>query len=75
MPRHREAPAEEHCPVAWNKIKELLGGGLHYENRVDEYRETWYGDAFIVNFGTAEKASEDYEEYPPNLKVRHSTCD
>ena len=69
MPRHREAPPEEFCPLAWNKIKELCGGGLKYESRVDEERETWYGDAFIVNFGTAEKAKGDYEEFPPNEKV------
>ena len=74
MPRHRESPPEEFCPeefcpLAWNKIKELCGGGLKYEDRVDALRETWQGDAFIVNFGTAEKATDDYQEFPPNEKV------
>ena len=69
MPRHREVPAETFCPEAWAKIKEICGGGLMVEDRVDEDRETFYGDGFIVNWGTAEKAGGKYEEYPPNEKV------
>ena len=76
MPRHREVSAEKFCPEAWAKIKEICGGGLVVEDRVDPERETWYGDGFIVNWGTKEKSAGQYEEYPPNEKVgRHSMSD
>ena len=69
LPRHREVPAEEFCPLAYAKMVELCGGGINVEtDRVDEQRETWYGDAFIVNLGTKEKASPEYVEVPPNEK-------
>ena len=69
LPRHREVPASEFCPEAWAKMVEISGGGIKVEpERVDESRETWYGDAFIVNLGTAEKASPDYVEIEPQNK-------
>ena len=61
--RHKEVPASEFFPEAWAKMLEISGGGIKVEpEQVDDTRETWYGDAFIVNLGTAEKASPDYEE-------------
>ena len=69
LPRHREVPAAEFCPEAWEKMVEICGGGMSVEkDRIDEGRETWYGDAFIVNLGTAEKANPDYKEVEPNMK-------
>ena len=48
LPRHREIPAGELCPEAWAKAVELCGG----EEMVHPYHERYYGDAFIVNFGS-----------------------
>lgn len=50
LPRHREVPEEEFCPDAWNKITDC--GGLE---RIDPVRERYYGDAFIINFGSEDK--------------------
>jgi hypothetical protein len=64
LPRHREEKAEEVCPEAWEKMCELVGG----EEMVDPVRERYYGDQFIVNFGTEElarsKAKVDYHALP-----------
>lgn len=54
LPRHREVPAERFAPEAWDKIVEICGG----EDRIDPVRERYYGDAFIINFGSSEKASQ-----------------
>ena len=57
LPRHREIPAAEFCPEAWAKAVELCGG----DEMVHPYRERFYGDAFIVNFGSegTEKIGKD----------------
>ncbi|KAF4967388.1 hypothetical protein FSARC_5046 [Fusarium sarcochroum] len=55
LPRHREVLAEEFAPDAWNKIIEICGG----EDRIDPVRERYYGDAFIINFGTADKVEKE----------------
>jgi len=69
LPRHREVPAQEFCPEAWAKIVEMCGGGINVEpDRIDEERETWYGDAFIVNMGTEAKSKPDYQEPHPSQK-------
>lgn len=64
LPRHREEKAEEVCPEAWEKMCELVGG----EEMVDPVRERYYGDQFIINFGTEElarsKAKVDYHALP-----------
>ena len=48
LPRHREVPASEFCPDAWNKMVEIVGG----EDKIDPVRERYYGDQFIINFGS-----------------------
>lgn len=64
LPRHREVPAEEFAPEAWNKIIDICGG----EDRIDPIRERYYGDAFIINFGSEAKAA-DTREFNPNDSV------
>lgn len=72
LPRHREVPAEEFAPEAWNKTIEICGG----ENRIDPIRERYYGDAFIVNFGTDEWANKKEAPLEPqNLKGWHTDDD
>ena len=72
LPRHREVPAEEFCPEAWNKIVEIAGG----EHMVDPIRERYYGDAFIINFGSEEKAKIEGEPFTPNQRSGwHTDCD
>jgi hypothetical protein len=68
LPRHREVPAAEFCSEAWQKIVEVCGGGIRTEDRIDASRETWYGDAFIVNLGTDEKAKADYQSPHPSQR-------
>lgn len=60
LPRHREVPAEQFTPEAWDKIVEICGGG----DRIDPVRERYYGDAFIINFGSSEKASQINDSAP-----------
>ena len=67
LPRHREVPAEEFAPEAWNKIIEVVGG----EDRIDPIRERYYGDAFIINFGTEEKAKQKVDSPPSEKKGWH----
>ena len=55
LPRHREVPAEEFAPDAWNKTVEICGGA----DRIDPVRERYYGDAFIINFGSQELAAQE----------------
>lgn len=54
LTRHREVRMEEFCPKAWGKIIDIVGG----EDRLDPVRERYAGDAFIINFGTEERAKE-----------------
>lgn len=61
LPRHREVPAEEFCPDAWNKIAEIAGG----LDRIDPVRERYYGDAFIVNFGSEDKTHLVEDKFRP----------
>ncbi|KAL4882334.1 hypothetical protein BJY04DRAFT_217252 [Aspergillus karnatakaensis] len=63
LPRHREVTAEQFAPEAWSKIQEICGG----EDRIDPVRERYYGDAFIVNFGSSEKEdkSNSSESFVP----------
>lgn len=69
LPKHHEVPPQEFCPEAWEKFIEICGGGLNVEkDRMDDLRETWYGDAFIVNMGTEAKSKPDYHPPPPNTK-------
>ncbi|KAJ9145387.1 hypothetical protein NKR23_g5269 [Pleurostoma richardsiae] len=69
LPRHREVPAEEFAPDAWNKIIEICGG----EDRIDPVRERYYGDAFIVNSGSVDKA--DDKTLPQDMKGWHTDDD
>ena len=71
LPRHREVPAEEFAPEAWAKIAEICGG----EGRIDPERERWYGDAFIVNFGSEENTKADKVFVPPTQVGWHSDDD
>jgi len=54
QPRHREVPAEEYAPVAWDKICDIVGG----EDKIDPVRERYYGDAFVSNFGSEARSKE-----------------
>ncbi|KAL2841226.1 hypothetical protein BJY01DRAFT_217720 [Aspergillus pseudoustus] len=54
LPRHREVPAEEFAPEAWNKIVGICGS----DDRIDHVRERYYGDAFIINFGSSDKTAQ-----------------
>lgn len=56
LPRHREARCEEFCPEAWPKILDIVGG----EDKIDPVRERWFGDQFIVNFGTEEWKTKEH---------------
>ncbi|EMR66689.1 hypothetical protein UCREL1_6320 [Eutypa lata UCREL1] len=71
LPRHREVPAEEFAPEAWNKIIEICGG----EDRIDPVRERYYGDAFIVNFGTKDRTTQDKEASPQDMDGWHTDDD
>lgn len=72
LPRHREVPAEEFAPEAWNKTIEICGG----VDRIDPIRERYYGDAFIINFGTDEWANKKEAPLEPhNLKGWHTDDD
>ncbi|ORX40215.1 hypothetical protein BD324DRAFT_616889 [Kockovaella imperatae] len=54
LPRHREVRCEEFCPKAWDKMLEIVGG----EEVVDPVRERYYGDQFIINFGSEERTKQ-----------------
>lgn len=71
LPRHREVPAEEFAPEAWNKIVEICGG----QDRIDPIRERYYGDAFIVNFGTQDRTAQDIEAKPQDSLGWHTDDD
>ena len=71
LPRHREVPAEEFAPEAWNKIIEVCGG----EDNIDPVRERYYGDAFIINFGSAEKTAQQEESRPQDMEGWHTDDD
>jgi hypothetical protein len=72
LPRHREVPAEEFAPEAWNKIIDICGG----QDRIDPIRERYYGDAFIINFGDAAKASQESKSFSPaSLRGWHTDDD
>lgn len=72
LPRHREVPAEEFAPEAWAKTIDICGG----EDRIDPVRERYYGDAFIINFGTEEKSKQDPSSFNPQAsKGWHSDDD
>ena len=64
LPRHREVSAEEFAPEAWAKTVEICGG----EHMIHPVRERCYGDAFIVNFGSEEKAKST-EVYRPQERA------
>lgn len=70
LPRHREVSAEDFAPEAWNKVIEICGG----EDRIDPIRERYYGDAFIINFGTEEKSKSD-GVFEPRTKTGWHTDD
>lgn len=69
LPRHREVRCEEFCPTAWAKMCEIVGG----EDKIDPVRERYYGDQFIVNFGT--KEIEGGSHNPQELKGWHTDND
>ncbi|KAM5342288.1 hypothetical protein ACJ41O_013254 [Fusarium nematophilum] len=71
LPRHREVRAEEFAPAAWDKIVEICGG----EDRIDPVRERYYGDAFIINFGTQDKTAGDASFVPQQQRGWHSDDD
>lgn len=71
LPRHREVPAEEFAPEAWNKIVEICGG----EDRIDPVRERYYGDAFIINFGSKDKESQVRNFRPQEQRGWHTDDD
>ena len=71
LPRHREVPAEEFAPEAWNKIVEICGG----EENIDPIRERYYGDAFIINFGSEDKTNAEAEYKPQEQKGWHTDDD
>jgi hypothetical protein len=71
LPRHREVPAEEFAPEAWNKTIELVGG----EDRIDPIRERHYGDAFIVNCGSEEWSRREQPAEPQNMRGFHTDDD
>jgi hypothetical protein len=71
LPRHREVPAEEFAPDAWNKTVELCGG----IGSIDPIRERYYGDAFIINFGSEDKTGGDVNEYLPQNRPNWHTDD
>jgi hypothetical protein len=56
LPRHREVRAELFCPEAWPKLMDIVGG----EERVDPVRERWFGDQFIINFGSEKWTREEH---------------
>ena len=70
LPRHREVSAEEFAPAAWGKIIDICGGA----DRIDPVRERYYGDAFIINFGT-EARTRDETEFRPETSVGWHTDD
>ena len=61
LPRHHEVPCEEFAPEAWNKTIEICGG----IDNIDPIRERCYGDAFIINFGSEDKAKLKEDIYKP----------
>jgi hypothetical protein len=71
LPRHHEVPAELFAPEAWEKTIELCGG----MDKIHETRERYYGDAFIVNFGSADKYLSDEVYDPANRNGWHSDVD
>lgn len=71
LPRHHEVPAEEFAPEAWAKSVELCGG----IQNIDPVRERSYGDAFIINFGSAEKTSMTAEDFNPQTRAGWHTDD
>ncbi|EXJ95660.1 hypothetical protein A1O1_00782 [Capronia coronata CBS 617.96] len=71
LPRHREVPAEEFAPEAWNKIVDIVGG----EDRIDPVRERYYGDAFIINFGSEDKTTQTVEYRPQDKDGWHTDDD
>lgn len=71
LPRHREVPAAEFAPEAWDKIVDICGG----EDRIDPIRERYFGDAFIINFGSQERANGDSCFVPQEQKGWHTDDD
>jgi hypothetical protein len=71
LPRHREVPAEEFAPEAWNKIVEIVGG----EDRIHPIRERYYGDAFIINFGSEDKTTQEFDFQPQDKEGWHTDDD
>lgn len=69
LPRHREVRCEEFCPAAWGKICEIVGGA----DKIDPVRERYYGDQFIINFGTVEGKGTTHA--PDELKGWHTDND
>lgn len=69
LPRHREVPTHEFCPEAWAKMCEIVGG----EDRIDDVRERYYGDQFIVNMGTEELVGQTHD--PKKLGGWHTDND
>ncbi|OAL53052.1 hypothetical protein IQ07DRAFT_585033 [Pyrenochaeta sp. DS3sAY3a] len=71
LPRHREVRAEEFAPEAWNKIVEICGG----EDKIDPIRERYYGDAFIINFGSEDKVESRQVHKPQEQNGWHTDDD
>ena len=73
LPRHREVLASEFCPEAWEKMVELVGG----EDVIDPVRERYFGDQFICNFGSEEraKASPEDDVQPKDMTGWHTDDD
>lgn len=71
LPRHREVPAEEFAPEAWKKTIDICGG----EDRIDPVRERYYGDAFIINFGSEGLANQEPVFEPREGKGWHTDDD
>jgi hypothetical protein len=71
LPRHREVLAEDFAPEAWGKIVDICGG----IDRIDPVRERYYGDAFIINFGTEENTKDEAAFKPQDQKGWHTDDD
>jgi hypothetical protein len=66
LPRHREVPNEEMCTDdAWGKVLEIVGG----EEKMHPYRERYFGDQFIINFGN--EHWEQHDQIPTQAKGWH----
>jgi hypothetical protein len=71
QPRHREVPGPLLCPKAWAKMCEVVGG----EDKIDPIRERYFGDQWIVNFGSEARTKETAPIDHKNLSGWHTDND